>query len=161
MSAFINQSNLTFNSLAVKPATSYLVIHHTGGNAGDDFSAAELHRMHLNQGWSGVGYHFVIRKNGKIESGRPEWAKGAHSIPGNSNSIGIHICGNFELEQPTAAQIEAVSHLCADLCTKYGLEPHLAIVGHRDQDATACPGRNLYSLLPTIRGKAIWYQQNG
>lgn len=109
---------------------------------------------------AGIGYHLVIRKNGTIERGRPIWSKGAHSIPGNDSSIGIHVCGNFELEAPTNAQVEALSELCGDLCTEYGLEPHVAIVGHRDQDATDCPGSNLYSLLPIIRGKAIWYQQN-
>lgn len=80
-------------------------------------------------------------------------------MPGNGNSIGIHVCGNFKLEKPTEVQMESLSMLCGDLCTTYGLEPHAAIVGHRDQDITACPGRELYDLLPVIRGKAIWYQQ--
>jgi len=31
--------------------------------------------MHKGKGWAGIGYHFVVRKDGKIERGRPEWAK--------------------------------------------------------------------------------------
>lgn len=157
----IKETSLRFTSLSFRQATKYLVIHHTGGNAGDDYSAAELHAMHLGQGWSGIGYHLVIRKNGAIERGRPLWTKGAHSIPGNGNSIGIHLCGNFEWEEPTEFQIESLAMLCADLCSKYHLEPHEAIIGHRDQDVTACPGQTLYDLLPVIRGKTIWYQHQG
>ncbi|MDU4960214.1 MAG: peptidoglycan recognition family protein [Sporomusaceae bacterium] len=157
----IKATNLQFDSLSARQSTRYLVVHHTGGNAGDDYSAAELHAMHQRLGWAGVGYHLIIRKDGSIEAGRPLWSRGAHSVPGNHNSIGIHVCGNFELESPTSAQIESLSMLCADLCLSYGLEPHEAIVGHRDQDATACPGQALYDLLPVIRGKAIWYQQHG
>lgn len=161
MKATVIETNLTFTqSPAERQATNYLTVHHTGGNAGDDHDAARLHSMHQrDNGWIGIGYHFVIRKDGAIERGRPVWAKGAHSVPGNGNSIGIHVCGNFDLEQATPAQIESLSLLCGSLCTDYSLEPSVAIVGHRDQDATDCPGQNLYDLLPVIRGKAIWYQQ--
>lgn len=153
----IKEVDLSFNSLSIRPTTDYLVIHHTGGNEGDDYSAAELHAMHLDQGWSGIGYHLVIRKDGSIERGRPVWAKGAHSLPGNHNSIGIHVCGNFELETPTEAQTESLAVLCCELCQTYDLVPDDTIIGHRDQDITACPGRELYNLLPVIRGKAVWY----
>ncbi|MDU4962483.1 MAG: peptidoglycan recognition family protein [Sporomusaceae bacterium] len=156
----IKEVNLLFKSLSLRPATDFLVVHHTGGRAGDDYSSAELHAMHLGQGWSGIGYHLVIRKDGGVERGRPIWAKGAHSIPGNSNSIGIHLCGNFELETPTEAQIESLAMLCCHLCSVYSLGPYEAIIGHRDQDATACPGQELYRLLPVIRGKAVWYMEN-
>ena len=146
------ESGLTFaNELVPRPHTDFITIHHTGGNAGDDYSAAEIHAMHLANGWSGIGYHEVYRKNGTVETGRPLWARGAHSIPGNNNSLGLHLCGNFDLEDPTPAQLNSLAARCADHCEYYRLNPFAAIVGHRDQDATDCPGNNLYALLPEIR----------
>lgn len=159
--------NLYFRSLAGRFDTDMIVIHHTGnsdrnGNpVDDDLSAEEIHEIHRGFGWSGIGYHFVIRKNGDIEIGRPEWARGAHAENDNDHTIGIHLCGNFEVAEPTKAQIESAAHLIGWLCDKYDLVPDAAhVVGHRELNATACPGKNLYKILQTIRGKSIWYMQN-
>ncbi|EGO64171.1 N-acetylmuramoyl-L-alanine amidase [Acetonema longum] len=152
----IIETNLNFASMLARDSTRRLIIHHTGGSAGDDFSAKELHIIHGGQGWAGIGYHLVIRKDGSVERGRPIWARGAHSVSGNHDSIGIHVCGNFELEETPIAQVESLFGVCADLCRQYGLAP-ADIIGHRDQDATACPGQELYALLPQIRKQV---QQN-
>ena len=53
-------------------------------------------------GWAGIGYHYVIRKNGQVEIGRPDWAIGSHAYGENSHTIGVHVCGNFEIAEPTA-----------------------------------------------------------
>jgi hypothetical protein len=44
-----------------------------------DASAEQIHGWHLGNGWAGIGYHYVIRKDGTIERGRPEWAIGSHA----------------------------------------------------------------------------------
>ena len=69
---------------------------------------------------------------------------------------------NYELTaQPTAEQIESTAYLIGWLCDEYDLIPNSNHVkGHCDLMATACPGRNLYDILQTIRGKAIWYEQH-
>lgn len=86
---------------------------------------------------------------------------GAHAYGYNNCSIGIHVCGNFELAEPTPQQIESCATLVAWLADKYGIDIDTdTVVGHRDLMATACPGYTLYSQLQTIRGKAIWYQQH-
>lgn len=158
---------LDFTSLTNRYTTDKIVIHHTGtsdyqGNyVDDDLSAKEIHEMHLNLGWSGIGYHFVIRKDGRIERGRPLWSQGAHAKDENWHTVGIHVCGNFEVAMPTPQQIESLSYLVGWIAEKYDLpctKNH--IVGHCDLMPTACPGRNLYDILQTIRGKAIWYQQH-
>lgn len=159
--------DLDFSSLTSRYTTDAIVIHHTGssdwqGNyIDDDMSVVEIHEMHQNLGWVGIGYHFVIRKNGDIEKGRPLWSQGAHAQGENWHTVGIHVCGNFEIAKPTDAQIESLSYLVGWVAEKYDLEctaDH--IIGHRDLMSTACPGRYLYEILQTIRGKAIWYQQN-
>lgn len=152
---------LQFGVLIARATTDMIVIHHTGNPADDNLSAEQIHASHLMQGWSGIGYHFVVRKDGTVEVGRPEWAVGAHAHGFNWNTIGIHLCGNFETATPTQAQIESLSYLVGYLCEQYDLVPDSRhVVGHRDLMATACPGQQLYSMLQTIRGKAIWYQQH-
>ena len=141
--------------------TDMVVVHHTGNPYDDDLSAAELNAGHQSQGWACIGYHFVIRKDGTIEKGRPEWAVGAHAYGENSHTIGIHVCGNFEQAVPTDAQIEALSMLIGNICYEYDIPLDAEhVVGHRDTIATACPGDNLYSMMDTVRGKAVFYQNN-
>ena len=157
----IKDMGLSFVELSKRMATDMIVIHHTGNPYDDDLSAAEIHASHMAQGWAGIGYHYVVRKDGTVEAGRPHWTVGAHAYKENYHTIGIHVCGNFELAEPTGAQIESLAMLLANLCTDYGLpidDDH--VVGHRDLMATACPGTNLYVLLPEIRGKGNWYAQN-
>lgn len=171
----IKETNLQFSTLTPLIRVSKIVIHHTGnsdedGNPiDDDLSAAEIHRIHQQGlGWSGIGYHFVIRKNGTIERGRPEDCVGSHAYGYNWETLGVHLCGNFEgvdedgnQIEPTKAQIENAAYLIGYLCDKYHLVPDkLHVVGHRDLMATACPGIGLYKQLQDIRGKAIWYMQN-
>lgn len=135
----VTETNLKFNgSLTRRKSTKRAIIHHS---ASPDVPASTIHGWHLGQKWAGIGYHFVIRANGAIERGRPEWAIGSHSGPaGNGDSIGIVLTGNFETGKPTAAQMESLVWLLKEyLPGKYGL---LQVIGHKDVMATACPGRN-------------------
>ena len=153
--------NLQFTDLMPRDDTSRIVIHHTGNPTDDDLSAEQLHRSHQNLGWSGVGYHFIVRKDGSIELGRPVECVGAHAEGFNYCSIGIHVCGNFDMAEPTEAQINALPMLLADICDAYGLTANDSIVmGHRDLMATDCPGNNLYKRMDTIRGNAEWYRNH-
>ena len=153
--------DLDFTNLSERDVTNFIVIHHTGGAAGDDFSAEEIHDLHCHQGWAGCGYHFIVRKNGNIEIGRPVWAIGSHAYGFNAQSIGIHIGGNFEEEEPTAAQIESAAMLIAELCVEYDLPiDREHVLGHYQLNATACPGKNVIAILDDIVGKANWYNEN-
>ena len=152
--------NLSFTSLSQRYTTYMIVVHHTGNPQDDDLSAEQIHESHLAQGWAGCGYHYIIRKDGTIEIGRPDWAIGSHAYGYNSHSIGIHVCGNFEIAEPTDAQIESLAYLIGWLCDEYDLKPREDVVAHRDLMATACCGENLYNQLDTVLGKAIWYQQH-
>lgn len=157
----IIETHLQFKDLTQRSCTEKIVIHHTGNPADDDLSAADIHRSHLNQGWDGVGYHFIVRKDGSVERGRPLECIGSHAYDYNQYSIGIHVCGNFEIAEPTQEQLNVLPMLIADLCDAYGLIAGKDIVvGHRDLMETACPGENLYQKLQDIRGNAEWYRVN-
>ena len=156
----INDTSLDIDhgSLTTRSITDQIVIHHTGNQNDDDLSAAEIDASHKAQGWTCIGYHYVIRKDGTVEQGRPHWTVGAHAYMENSHTIGIHVCGNFEIGEPTDAQIESTAMLLANICMDYGLSiDRDHIVGHRELMATACPGEYLYEMMDTVVGKAAFY----
>ena len=167
--AKIVETNLKFGSLSRRGETNRIVIHHTGSETDTDASAAQIHDYHINgNGWAGIGYHFVIRKDGMIERGRPEWSIGSHAYKNNSDTIGIHLSGNFNLAKPTDKQIESTAMLIANLCADYNIPTDLShIIGHDEcyvgvgkTDGAGCPGRNLQSQLANIVSKANWYRYN-
>ena len=133
----IVETGLKFTGTPKKrSATKRIIIHHS---ASGDVSASTIHSWHLAKGWLGIGYQFVIRADGAVERGRAEWSIGSHSGPGaNGDSIGICLTGNFETGEPTEAQLVALVELIRVLREKYGA---LAVIGHKDVMATACPGR--------------------
>lgn len=91
--------------------------------------------MHLKRGFKTIGYHFVIRRNGKIETGRGINEIGAHVSGYNSVSIGVSLVGGVAKgtgkaeNNYTAGQFATLAALLRDLKRKY---PLAKIVGHRD-----------------------------
>lgn len=156
----VKETHLVFGDMSSQSNVKLIVIHHVG-DLPRDVTAAEIHQWHIDRGWSGIGYHYVIRRDGVIERGRPEEYIGSHTYGYNSGSIGINLTGNMDIMTPTQVQVESGAMLIADICNRYGLTPDSKVVlGHRDLTSTICPGKNLYEQLQTIRGKAVWYQQN-
>lgn len=146
--------HLNFTTLSNRSATDLIIIHHTGSGSDVDANAQSIHAFHRDHnGWAGIGYHFVIRKDGTIELGRPEWAVGSHAHGFNSHSIGIHLSGDFDCAQPTEAQLAACGELIRELCAKYSIPiDRKHIVGHREVNVgeTGCPGKNLFPKLADI-----------
>ena len=56
---------------------------------------AEIDRWHKDRGWSGIGYHWVIDRDGRFAAGRPESQVGAHVKGRNTGTIGICLLGGF------------------------------------------------------------------
>lgn len=146
---------LRFTEYEERPSTEMIVIHHAGfPDADKDSSAEDIHKFHQEvNGWAGIGYHYVIRKDGTIEQGRKPLAVGAHAYHHNKNSVGICVAGNFDIGKPNREQMDSLKLLTAWLCQRYKLNPMKkgVIVGHRNLNDTDCPGDNLYSKLDEIR----------
>lgn len=123
-------------TLTKRQKTAYIVLHHA---AASRCSAADIHRIHLNNGWAGIGYHFYITKDGSIYRARPIDALGAHVSGYNSSTLGICFEGNFEIERMSDIQLKAGRELIEYLKSIY---PNATIKKHRDLNATACPGKN-------------------
>lgn len=160
----IYKSFLKFSSYERRLKTEILVIHHTepantitNEPEDRDSTAEKVHKWHIeHNGWSGIGYHYLIRKDGMIEEGRPQNMIGAHVLHHNDNTLGICLAGNFNhgLGNPTEAQMQSLKDLTVWLCRQYNLNPSRegVILGHRDlNDDTTCPGDNLYCLLNEVR----------
>lgn len=154
----VRETHLAFGPLENRARTDAIVVHHIG-DTNADVSAETVHAWHKANGWSGIGYHFVIRKNGTIERGRPMDTIGAHCYGENAHTVGVNIVGNFETAWPEDAQLDAAARLISAISANYGFAPQKnTVFGHRDFNATACPGRNLYGLLPDLieRARAIY-----
>lgn len=132
----INTSYDWNGSLVKRSKTTRIILHHA---AAIKCTAQDIHRWHLNNGWTGIGYHFFINKQGKIYSGRPENVVGAHAGNNNLDSIGVCFEGNFEKEQMTNEQIKSGKELVSYLKGKYNI---IVVQKHKDVNATACPGKN-------------------
>jgi hypothetical protein len=156
----IRETSLEFGEMLPQPYVNRIVIHHIG-DPPRDVSASEVHGWHLGNGWAGIGYHYLIRREGTIERGRPEEYIGSHAQGFNTGSIGINFAGNMEIMPVTPEQIESGAMLMADICLRYGMVPDgVSVVGHGSLMPTSCPGKNLRDLLDILRGKAVWYTQN-
>ena len=120
-----------------------LIVHCSSVKPDQTSSAAQIDTWHRQRGWKfGIGYHYVVRRNGEIEHGRPEWMIGAHCLNHNAHSIGICYEGGLDARgQPddtrTAEQKASLRRLLEDLHRRY---PRALIVGHHDLDPKkACP----------------------
>lgn len=131
----IIETNLSFGALSKRSKTTRAILHHADA---EEASAATIHQWHKNQGWTGIGYHFVVRKNGTIERGRPEWAVGAHASGSNSDSIGICFEGDYMSDTMPDAQKKSGIELLNYVKQKYGFS---TVQGHRDVYPTSCPGQ--------------------
>lgn len=126
-----------------------IIVHHTGGtdkNPLEDTShhtAAIIKNWHVNGlGWSDIGYHWVIEKDGKIVAGRPETKEGAHTLGENARSIGICLSGNFDATMPTEAQKKSLETLLKEVMARYDI-PDSKIFPHRHFSSKTCFGNKL------------------
>ena len=121
-------------TLARRSATRRIILHHA---AAVTCTPQQVHQWHLANGWSGIGYHFFVRKDGSVYRGRPEDTVGAHAGNNNYDSIGVCFEGSFDREEMPAAQKQAGMELVAYLKQKYGIS---TVQRHSDVNATGCPG---------------------
>lgn len=113
----------------------YLVVHCADTPDDRDIDAAEIHRWHTEErGWSGIGYHAVIKRDGTIENGRPLYWSGAHVKGHNSHSLGVCLIGEVNF---TPAQYASLSSLLKSWNSQH---PGSRVVGHCDLDSRkTCP----------------------
>lgn len=123
-----------------------LHVHHTVSPPPPDDHIAERRAVRVIQryhqetnGWSDVGYSYLIAPSGRIYEGRGYEVRGAHSPPVN-HEPSVALIGDYHSTYPTDAQHRAVWEL-ADIINAGRL------AGHRDSYATTCPGNRAYAKI--------------
>ncbi len=122
----------------------YIVVHCSATKPSADIGAAEIRRWHLDRGFSDIGYHFVIRRNGVLERGRPLKKPGAHVKGYNRRSIGICWVGGLNniTGKPEDNRTEEQKITLATLVKALKeIWPYAEVKGHRDFPGVkkACP----------------------
>ena len=137
----------------------------------------------VDRGFGDIGYHYLIDEAGSVYEGRHSGGDGdpAHDAAGNvvtaahvggfnSGNVGIALIGTLTSVDPRPGARTSLEQLLKQLSTRHRIDPRASsmyvnpvnqttrtvanISGHRDWDATECPGGNLYALLPAIREAA-------
>ena len=122
--------------MAKRSSTDYIVVHCTATRPSMDIGRVEVDAWHRHRGFLGIGYHYIIRRDGLLETGRDSEDVGAHARGFNSRSISVSIVGgvtegdvtisedNFKDEQwvTLKALVERLTELY----------PDAVVLGHRD-----------------------------
>lgn len=116
-----------------------VVIHHSLTTSGN---AKAYARYHVEEnGWAGIGYHYVIGKDGSIEQSQLLKTVSNHTSGENTRSVGICLTGNYDIQQPPPEQVDAAVKLIRYLQGRLGRQ--LRITGHNEHSSKSCPGSNL------------------
>ena len=120
------------------------------GHAYTEVAADVITRWHRQRGWKGIGYHYLIDRDGTVAEGRPIEKVGAHVKGHNTGSVGVCLIGGRWPHGPwglatddfadhfTPEQDAALRSLITDLCERYPAIQH--IKGHNDYtDQKGCP----------------------
>ena len=140
----IIDAHLTFKREEEKrKSTDYCVIHHTGETVPQTVEVLNEYYKHRTDGdYLGIGYHFYVRKDGKVYKCRDVWAQGGHCYAWNDVTVGVCFEGDYEHESAmNIVQFNAGVELL-----KYikGLYPNIKFGRHGDfkYNNTDCPGKN-------------------
>ena len=127
-----------------------IILHCTATREGKDYSVDTIRKWHTDKGWSDIGYHYIVYRDGSIHPGRPVERMGAHVRGYNASSIGIAYIGGVASEQVdgkwvpkdtrTPQQKEALDCFIRGLLEKY---PGSTLHGHNEYSAKACPSFNV------------------
>ena len=137
----LSKLNLSVNKRNIKE----LIVHCSATPEGKDYSIDTIRQWHLQRGFSDIGYHYVIYRDGSIHIGRDESIIGAHCTGHNTNSIGVCYIGGCASDGKTPKdtrtlqQKESLLSLLKTLKIKY---PNAKIYPHYKFAAKACPSFN-------------------
>jgi hypothetical protein len=115
----------------------------------------DIYRSHVQgNGWSDIGYHYIVMPSGRIYSARSETKRGAHDVV--NDGIGIAFDGVFSTATISTQQYQSAVSLCTSLCQRFNIKDPVTpvatptadfgtrnlprILGHRDRVSTECPG---------------------
>lgn len=136
-----------------KRSINLIVVHCSATKEGLDYTTADIKKWHLARGFSDIGYHYVIYRDGSVHNGRDVNISGAHCEGHNSHSIGVCYIGGLdkngkECDTRTDAQKAALVKL---LKTLKGMYPKATIHGHNEYANKKCPCFDAYKEYKTLK----------
>lgn len=125
-----------------------IIVHCAATPEGKDFTVADIRAWHKARGFSDVGYHYIVYRDGRIMLGRPVGQQGAHCADHGKNRRTIGICyvggvsadGKTAKDTRTAAQRASLLWLTQALATKHRVK---RVTGHNQYANKACPSFNV------------------
>lgn len=132
---------------------THIIVHHSAVSYDknpNQFTAID--NYHKSKGWGGIGYNFLIEKDGTVKTGRSLTVPGAHTYQQDMNyhSVGICLTGDFDApasyehpaELPTDAQCKSLYDLIIRMQSQFNV-PDQNVVPHRHFAPKPCWGKNL------------------
>ena len=119
-----------------------IIIHCSATPEGKDYTVNDIRLWHKRQGWSDIGYHYVVYRNGHVEPGRNVDIAGAHCDGHNAKSIGVCYIGGVAVDGKTPKDTRTLAQKAALLTLLMELKilyPSATIHGHRDYARKDCP----------------------
>ncbi|WP_286718186.1 N-acetylmuramoyl-L-alanine amidase [Devosia sp. 63-57] len=134
---------MTLQLLVTARPISEIILHCAATPEGKDFTVADIRAWHKQRGWSDIGYHYVVYRDGRVMLGRPVGQVGSHVAGRNTGTIGICYIGGTSADGKaakdtrTAAQQASLLWLVRELVARHkGVR---RISGHNEYAAKACP----------------------
>lgn len=120
-----------------------IIVHCTATKEGVPVTIEEIRKWHKKNGWSDIGYHYVVTLDGKIKGGRDVNISGAHCSGHNAYSIGVCYVGGLDRygmtkDTRTKEQKASLERLLRRL-KEPKFYPNAKIVGHNKYAKKACP----------------------
>lgn len=123
-----------------------IIIHCSDSPDDMNIGAKEIHQWHMERGMHGIGYHYVIKRDGALEHGRPEYWKGAHA-KGHNSCIGICLVGRNSF---TDAQMKTLRMMVSNLALECGLSKE-DVKGHCEVDPNkTCPNFDVRKFVEEV-----------
>jgi len=133
-----------------------IIIHCSATKPSMDIGVDEITDWHVKgNGWSDIGYHYVIRRDGSLEIGRDIEKDGAHCKGHNKNTIGICLVGGVNdkgtpQDNFTPNQWYTLEHILENLVFKDYVEGSCYIKGHNEFSSKACPSFDVQEWLDKV-----------
>jgi hypothetical protein len=157
------------------PVVRFAVVHHTVNP--NNYTPADSASMirgiyyfhtHTN-GWCDIGYNFLVDRFGTVFEGRfggvANAVVGAHAQGFNTGSTGVALLGSFQADPVPSPMYDGLRTVLAWKLSLHEIDPTAtiafngrqvaAVSGHRDLNATECPGNIPYGMLPQLRSELV------